>query len=183
MLTVIVVGIIIYIIYLYNSLISNKNKVENVFSSVDVMLKKRYDLIPNLVSSVQVYMKHEKELMEEITKIRTKATSDNVTEQEKIELDKAIAPMLSTLSIAMEDYPDLKANENVLQFQRTLNDIEAQISAARRSYNQAVNQFNNSVEMFPSSIMANAMKYTRKESFVIVEAERKNVDVKNLFDK
>lgn len=168
---------------MYNTLISHKNQVENIFGSVDTVLKKRYDLLPNLVSSVQQYMSHEKELLEKITQWRSSAMRPGVSDEQKIELDKQISGALGTIMVAVENYPELKANENVMHLQRTLLELEEQISAARRAYNQAVTDYNNAIEMFPTNFMANMMSYKRKAVFETAESERQNVNVNELFSR
>lgn len=175
----IVVGIIL--ILMYNSLVSKKNQVENIFAGVDTQLKKRYDLIPNLVASVSKYMEHEKSLLTEVTKLRAEANRPNISDEHKIALDAKVSSALGSIMVAVENYPDLKANENVMHLQRSLNEVEEQISASRRAYNQAVTDYNNAIEMIPTNFMASAMNYQRKEVFEISEGERKNVDVKELF--
>ena len=168
---------------LYNSLINKKNQVQNVFASIDALLKKRYDLIPNLISTVQTYMQHEKGTLTEIAQIRAKAVSGNLTDDEKVELDNKVTKALGGIMVAVENYPDLKANQNFLQLQRSLTEIEEQISAARRAYNAAVTDYNNAIEMLPTNILASIMGYQRKQVFEISQNERQNVDVKSLFDK
>ena len=181
--SVIIFVIIIFILALmYNTLVAKKNQVENIFASVDTVLKKRYDLIPNLVASVSKYMEHEKGLLEEVTKLRSDANKPNISDEQKIALDAKISTALGSIMIAVENYPDLKANENVMHLQRTLNEIEEQISAVRRAYNQAVTDYNNALEQVPTNFMASAMAYKRKEVFEIVDAERRNVNVKELFN-
>ncbi len=178
---IILIVVILIIVLMYNSLVSKKNQVENIFASVDTQLKKRYDLIPNLVASVSKYMEHEKSLLEEVTKLRADANKSNISDEKKIELDAKISSALGSIMVAVENYPDLKANENVMHLQRTLNELEEQISAARRAYNQAVTDYNNAIEMIPTNFMASMMAYRRKQVFEIVESERKNVNVKELF--
>lgn len=180
----IVLGVIsLILVIMYNTLISHKNQVENIFGSVDTVLKKRYDLLPNLVSSVQQYMSHEKELLEKITQWRSLAMRPGVSDEQKIELDKQISGALGSIMVAVENYPELKANENLMHLQRTLLELEEQISAARRAYNQAVTDYNNAIEMFPTNFMANMMNYRRKAVFETVEHERQNVNVKELFSR
>ncbi len=180
----VIIGIIILILVLmYNSLINKKNQVENIFASVDTQLKKRYDLIPNLIASVQQYMQHERSILEKVTKLRTQAMQTNISDEEKITLDSQMSSALGSIMIAVENYPDLKANKNILQLQNTLHEVEAQIAAARRAYNQAVTDYNNALEMVPTNFMAQWMKYTPKEVFEITESERKNINVKELFNK
>jgi LemA protein len=179
---IIIIVIIIVLVLMYNSLVSKKNQVENIFGSVDTQLKKRYDLIPNLVASVSKYMEHEKSLLSEVTKLRADANKPNISDEQKIALDAKVSSALGSIMIAVENYPELKANENVMHLQATLNEVEEQISAARRAYNQAVTDYNNAIEMIPTNFMASAMNYRRKEVFEIIEAERKNVNVKELFN-
>ncbi|HIP19962.1 MAG TPA: LemA family protein [Sulfurimonas sp.] len=179
---IIAIVIAIVLVLMYNSLVAKKNQVENIFASVDTQLKKRYDLIPNLVSSVSKYMEHEKSLLEDITKLRSEANKPNISDEQKIALDGKMSSVLGSIMIAVENYPDLKANENVMHLQRSLNEVEEQISAARRAYNQAVTDYNNALEQIPTNFMASAMNYKRKEVFEINESERKNVNVKELFN-
>jgi LemA protein len=168
---------------MYNSLVGKKNQVENIFASVDTQLKKRYDLIPNLVSSVSKYMEHEKSILEDITKLRAAANKPNISDKEKINLDTQMSKALGSIMIAVENYPELKANENVMHLQHSLNEVEEQIAAARRAYNQSVTDYNNALEMIPTNFMASAMGYRKKDVFVIPEDERKNVNVGKLFNK
>ncbi len=174
---------VFYIVILYNSLISKKNQVQNVFASIDALLKKRYDLIPNLVATVQKYMEHERGTLTEITELRAKAVSGTLSDDEKVDMDNKLTRTLGGIMVAVENYPDLKANQNFLQLQASLNEVEEQISAARRAYNAAVTAYNNAVEMFPTNILASMMNYRRKKVFEIPDAERRNVDVKDLFNK
>ncbi len=173
----------IIVMVLYNSLIGKKNQVENAFGGMDAMLKKRYDLIPNLVSTVQQYATHERELLEKVTSLRTQAIQGNLSNDDKVELDNQISGALGQIMVAVESYPDLKANENFLQLQASLNEIEEQISASRRAYNAAVTDYNNGVEMFPTNIMAGMMNLKRKKVFEITETERQNVNVGELFQR
>jgi LemA protein len=173
--------LIVIVVLMYNSLVSKKNQVENIFAGVDAVLKKRYNLIPNLVSSVQQYMQHEKGILEKVTELRAQAMAPGISDEKKIALDKEITSALGNIMVAVENYPDLKANENVMHLQRTLSEVEAQIAAARRAYNQAVTDYNNAIEMIPTNILANMMHYTRKQVFEITADERKNVNVGELF--
>lgn len=166
---------------MYNSLVSKKNQVENIFASVDTVLKKRYNLIPNLVASVSKYMEHEKTLLNEITKLRTDAGKPNISDDKKIELDAKMTSALGSINIAVENYPELKANENIMHLQGSLSEVESQISAARRAYNQAVTDYNNALDMIPTNFMASAMSYKRKDVFHIEETQRKNINVEELF--
>ncbi len=179
---IILAVVVLMVVVMYNSLIGKKNQVDNAFASIDVMLKKRYDLIPNLVSAVKTYMQHEKSVLTEITELRSKAMQSGLSDDEKIQLDNKISRALGGIMVAVENYPQLKANENFMHLQASLNEIEEQISAARRSYNASVTDYNNAIEMFPTNIFASMMGYKRKTLFEITEAERKNVDVNALFN-
>lgn len=180
----IILGVVAVIaIVMYNSLINKKNQVDNIFGGVDAVLKKRFDLIPNLVASVTQYMEHEKLTLEKITDLRAQAMKPEISDDQKIALDAKLTAALGSITVAMEAYPDLKANENVMHLQRSLNEAEEQISAARRAYNQAVTDLNNAIEMFPTNLMASYMKLQRKAVFEITTTERQNVDVGALFNK
>ncbi|MFH0710774.1 MAG: LemA family protein [Pseudomonadota bacterium] len=180
----IVIGVLAVIaILMYNSLIGKKNQVENIFAGVDAVLKKRFDLIPNLVASVSQYMEHEKSTLEKVTELRAQAMKPGISDEQKISLDAKLTSALGAINLAMEAYPDLKANENVMHLQRSLNEIEEQISAARRAYNQAVTDLNNAIEMFPTNLIAGLMNLQRKAVFEITVTERQNVDVGALFNK
>lgn len=180
----IILGVLsIIAILIYNSLIGKKNQVENIFAGVDTVLKKRFDLIPNLVASVSQYMEHEKSTLEKVTELRAQAMKPGISDEQKISLDAQLTSALGAINIAMEAYPDLKANENVMHLQRSLNEIEEQISAARRAYNQAVTDLNNAIEMFPTNLIAGWMNLQRKAVFEITVSERQNVDVGALFNK
>ncbi len=177
------IGVVILVVVfgMYNGLIGKKNSVENAFASIDTILKKRYDLIPNLVAAVKQYMEHERGLLENVTALRAKATSGNISSDEAITLNNEINKTMGGIMVAVESYPELKANENFKDLQRSLNEVEEQLSAARRSFNAAVTDFNNAVEMFPTNIMAGMMNYKRRKLFEIPEVERVNPDVKTLF--
>ena len=178
---IILIVFAIVLILMYNSLVAKKNQVQNIFASVDTQLKKRYDLIPNLVASVSKYMQHEKSVLEEVTKLRAQANKPNISDERKISLDAKMSAALGSIMVAVENYPELKANENVMHLQHTLNEVEEQISAARRAYNQAVTDYNNALEQIPTNFMATAMNYRPKEVFEISQSERNNVNVKELF--
>ena len=177
----IVVLLLLIFVGMYNGLIRRRNEVDNAFGGMDVQLKKRYDLIPNLVATVKQYAQHEKELLTKVTEMRAKATEGNLSADEKVALDNQISAGMKSIMVAVENYPDLKANENFINLQRTLNEVESQISAARRTYNAVVTDYNNGIQTFPQNILAGMMSMKRKEVFVIPEVERQNVDVKNLF--
>lgn len=170
------------LISMFNSLISKKNQVNNAFAGIDAYLKKRYDLIPNLVATVQNHMNYEIKILTEITELRIKAMSGHLGDEEKIALNNQLSNALHSINVAVENYPEIKAGTNFLQLQASLNDIEEQISAARRAYNASVNAYNNTIEMFPTNILASIMRYKSKKYFEVIENEKKNVDINSLFN-
>lgn len=176
------VVVIAFVILLYNSLIGKKNQVINVFGTIDAMLKKRYDLLPKLISTVKTYMKHERGLLEEVTRMRAKAVSSGLSDDEKVDLDNKVTKAIGGIMVAVENYPDLKASQNFLQLQGSMNEIEEQISAARRAYNAAVTDYNNAVEMFPTNILASMMSYKLKKVFEISQQQRQDIDTDKLFN-
>lgn len=178
---IIIAILLVVIIALYNSLVYKKNKVEKAFSSIDVMLKKRFDLIPNLVETVKQYMVHERETLSDITQWRAQAIRGDLPDNEQAMLQEKIASTLGNIMVAVENYPELKANENFIMLQRSWNEVEEQLSAARRAFNAAVTEYNNAIEMFPSNMMANIMGYKRKEVLEIPDAHRENISAKELF--
>lgn len=159
-------------ILIYNSLISKKNRISNAFASVDALLKKRYDLIPNLVETVKAYAAYEKSVLTSLTKLRTRALSEGVTSDEKIDIDNQVTKLLRSIFVSAENYPDLKASRNFLQLQAALVEVEEQISAARRFYNTAVMDYNNAVEMFPTNVFAGLMGYKVRKLFEVAEPEK-----------
>lgn len=174
--------LLIMAVVIYNNLIGARNQVENAFGTIDVMLKKRYDLIPNLVETAKAYMKHERETLTGITELRTKALAGNVSSDEKVQLENQISGMMKSVMVAVENYPELKASEQFTLLQRSWNETEEQISAARRNYNASVTDYNNAVEKFPSNIFASIFGHKRKAVLEIPESERKNVNANVLFN-
>lgn len=161
---------------LYNSLIGKRNQVDSVFSTIDVMLTKRYDLLPNLVAAVKGYMTYEKETLEQITDLRTRALGSR-TVDEKVAIDNQIAGAIRQLIVSVENYPQLRASENVLQLQASLNEIEEQLSAARRAFNAAVLEYNNAIEMFPTNLLAGIMNFRRRTFFEVAQEVRQPVRI------
>jgi len=174
-------GIGIVAILIYNNLISLRNAVDNAFGSIDAMLKKRYDLIPNLVETVKAYMKHERETLSQIIALRAKAVSGTLSSEEKVDTENQLQGMMRNLMVSVESYPDLKASDQFIMLQRSWNEAEEQISAARRAYNSAVTQYNNAIEKFPSNLIASAYNHQRKHVLVTPDEERKNVSAKAMF--
>ena len=178
---IVVAVLVIWIIALYNGLIRLRNRTKEAWSDIDVQLKRRHDLIPNLINSVKGYMQHERGLLEDITKARSQAmaaqTAGNTAELAKAE--SMLGGMLGKLQIAVEAYPDLKANQNVGQLMDELSDTENKIQAARRFYNGMVRDFNTKIEVFPNNFFANILKFAKYEFFEIEdEKERENIEVK-----
>jgi LemA protein len=179
---VVVLVILIGAISLYNGLINKKNQVTNAFGGMDVQLKNRYDLIPNLVATVQQYTTHEKNLLTKITELRSKALNQDLNTDARVDIDNQISSAVKGIMVAVENYPDLKSNQNFIELQKALNEVESQIAASRRAYNAAVTDYNNGIEMFPGSIMAGFMQLKEKQIFQITETERESVNVKSLLN-
>jgi len=169
---VVLVLLILFLIGIYNALIRLRNQVDNAWSQIDVQLKRRHDLIPNLVETARGYMKHERETFEEITKARSQAMgAKSVAEASKAE--GALAGALGRFMLVVENYPDLKANQNFLALQEELTSTENKISFARQNYNDQVLFFNNKIQMFPSNVVANMFNFGKRDFFEIeVPAER-----------
>lgn len=177
----IIIIIALAYITIRNGLIAKKNQVANAESSIDVMLKKRFDLLPNLIETAKAYMQHEKSVLAELTELRSHANNATSTNAKAV-LDKQVSTALSNFRMAVEAYPELKANDNIDTVMRSMNEVEAQLSAARRTFNASVTNFNNAVEMFPSSMIANSMHLTTLPLFDIPEVERQNVNAAELFN-
>jgi len=169
---VVVVLLILFVIGIYNALIRLRNQVDNAWSQIDVQLKRRHDLIPNLVETAKGYMQHERQTFEEITKARSQAMgAKTVAEASKAE--GALGEALSKFMLVVENYPDLKANQNFLAVQEELTSTENKISFARQNYNDQVLFFNNKIQMFPSNIIANMFTFNKRDFFEIeAPAER-----------
>ena len=183
--TIGLLGVLIVLIFaavsMYNGLIKKKNYVDEAFSGMDVALKKRHDLLPNLIETVKAYMTHEKDLLVKVTELRSRAMNPNLTVDEKVAAENQLGQAVGNIMVAIENYPDIKANTNFMQIQNTMNDVEFEISGARKVYNAKVTDYNNAVEMFPTNLMAKMMGLARRLFFEIPDGERENVDVKSLF--
>ena len=167
-----IVIIILVLIIIYNNLIQKKNAIDNAYFSMDVMLKKRYDLIPQLVETVRGYMTHEKDVLTQLTELRQKVIVENLNTNDKVELDNKINSGLQNVFASFENYPQLKASENFLKLQGAINEAEEQLAASRRFYNAAVNDYHNGIEMFPSSLVASWMGLKHKTFFSIADEHR-----------
>ena len=171
-LLIIIVLLVLFVISIYNSLVRLRNQVKNAWSQIDVQLKRRHDLIPNLIETVKGYMIHERTTLENITNARSKAVSaQGVTEKAKAEAQ--LTEAMGKFNLVVENYPDLKANQNFLALQEELTSTENKISFSRQNYNDQVLFFNNKIQMFPSNIIANMFSF-KEEVFFEVEdkAER-----------
>lgn len=168
-------------IRIYNNFISKRNEIRNAFGSIDAMLKKRYDLIPNLVETVKAYMKHEENIILEVTRLRTQLYNQP-SQKEKLETDFEISKNVKGLLMAVENYPALRASENFIQLQQSWNESEDQIAASRRFYNSAITLYNNAVQSFPSNIVAGFFGFKEETIPIIPDEERLNLNAKELFN-
>ena len=173
----VIIIIVIYAIVLFNSFSSLDNKVKEAFSTMDIYLKKRWDLVPNLVEVVKSYAKHEKDTLEEITKLRGN-TYDNMSNDEKIKTNVKLNKDIDKIMLLVEAYPELKASNNFKDLSDKLVKIEDDIANSRKYYNGTVRIFNNKVEMFPNNIFAKIFGYKSKPMFEAKISEKENVDVK-----
>jgi LemA protein len=178
---VIIVAIAAYVLVVYNALVRQRNQVKEAWSDIDVQLKRRYNLIPNLVETVKGYATHEREAFESVTKARANALNAG-SPQAQAQAENALTSTLKTLFAVAEAYPDLKANANFLELQRELSDTENKIQAARRFYNSNVRDFNTAIEQFPKNVVANTFSFEKAEFFELEEPEARSmpkVDFKN----
>jgi len=174
---VVVFLILVYVISVYNSLVTLKNKVKDQYSQIDVELKRRFDLIPNLIETVKGYTKHEKETLEGVVNARnTYANAGDLGD--KLKADGELTQAISKLFALAESYPDLKANENFMDLQNELSEIEQKIVYARQFYNDSVLNLNNKIEMFPSNIIAKMFNFKEEQFFEATASEKENVKVK-----
>lgn len=174
---IVVVLIALYVISTYNNLVVARNKVKDQFSQIDVQLKRRFDLIPNLVETVKGYAKHESETLEKVIQARNNYANAK-SDAEKIEASKEMSKGVMNIMALAESYPDLKANTNFVDLQNQLKEIEEKISYARQFYNDSVLMYNNKIEMFPSNLVASIFKFQKEAFFEADEKERENVQVK-----
>lgn len=165
LLLILIVVIVIALVSMYNSLVQKRNMVRNAFSSIDVCLRKRHDLIPGLVETVKGYAAHEAETFTRLAEARTRAVEGDLSDREKIRLEEQIQPQIHRLMAVAESYPELRSSSHFLLLQRNLTEIEEQLSAARRSYNAAVLEINNAVESFPTNLLAGTFGFQRHDFF------------------
>jgi len=178
---IVVLVIVAFLMWMYNILIARKNDVMKSFGFIDVQLKKRFDLVPNLVETVKEYMGYEKGLLTDVTELRAKAMASGYNEKERIGYENQLTQKLGNIMVAAENYPDLKASQSFMQLQTTWKDLEDQIAAARLAYNASVPSYNNAVEMFPTNLMATMIDYKIKPLFEAAVVEKENVKAKDLF--
>lgn len=171
----VVVILVIWMISIYNKLVSLKNNRENAFADIDVQLKQRHDLIPQLVATAKGYAKHEQGTLEAVTQARARAMSAG-TVNDKIAAEAALAGAMSQFTMQMEAYPDLKANQNFMQLQNEMSDIENKLAAVRRFFNSATKELNNAVQKFPSNIIAGMFKFGQEPYFDLGVVQREELD-------
>lgn len=171
-------GIILaWAVLTFNSLVRKRNALEQAFSSIDVMLKRRCDLIPNLVSCVSGYMQHEKNLLAEVTALRAQAASGRLSPNGSVEVNSQLSARLRQVIVVVEAYPQLRASENFLQLQAALNETEEQLSASRRAYNAAVVAYNNAIETLPTSLLSGCIGWKPRVLFSASEPDRATPNV------
>ena len=172
----VVVVVILWLIALYNGLIKLKNRVDEAWSDIDVQLKRRYDLIPNLINTVKGYAKHEKETLDSVITARNSAM--NAQGPAKAGAENALSETLKSIFALSESYPDLKANQNFLKLQDELSDTENKIQASRRFYNTNVRDFNTKIQVFPNNMLAGMLKFVARDFFEAEKSQKANVEVK-----
>lgn len=171
LLLIVLAIVVIWVIAVYNGLIKFRNRVDEAWSDIDVQLKRRHNLIPNLVNTVKGYAAHEKEVFEKVTEARTRAMGAQSAE-EKGQAENMLSGALKSLFAVAENYPGLQANQNFLELQRELTDTEDKIQAARRFYNGNVRDFNTKLQVFPINLMAGALGFSKREFFEAEEGEK-----------
>ncbi len=172
---IIVVLIALWAVGIYNNLVKLRNNRENAFANIDVQLRQRYDLVPQLVATVKGYATHEKELLERVTAARSAAMSAT-TINDKIAAETQLSGALAGLKVSMEAYPDLKANQNFLQLQSELSDVENKLAATRRFFNSSTRELNNAVQTFPGNLLAGMFGFKTEPMFEIAQEERAAVE-------
>lgn len=172
-----VLAVVLWVLATYNSLVVKRNRIKEALSHIDVQLKRRSSLIPNLVEAVKGYVKHEKEVLEKVTKARTSLMGAK-DPHSKAEANNMLTGALKSLFAVAEDYPELKASENFKQLQEELSDTETKVSSARQFYNTNVLDFNNSLQTVPTIWIASTFGFTKEEFFTATESEKKDIEVK-----
>ncbi len=157
--------LLLYVVSVYNRLVRLRNGVDNAFASIDVQLKQRCDLIPKVVDAMRAYMGHERGTLDELTRLREKSSAPGASADDRVAIDQQVAGLMRGLMVRAEAYPDLKASDTVTMLQRSLNEVEAQIAAARRTFNAAVTSFNTAIEVFPANLLAGVFGFARRGLF------------------
>lgn len=174
--------LVLWYVWTANNLVAKRNRVKQCRSSICVVLKQRNDLLPNLVAAVKSYMGHESEVLVRIAELRSRMSAA-ASEGEQIKAGGELSSLLARLNVSIEDYPELKADGQFHRLQANIEEMELQLQAVRRMYNAAVTDYNNAIEMFPSSVVARRQHHRQEELIEIAEEERRNVDVAALFGK
>jgi len=176
-LVLVIIIVVFYFVSVYNSLIRLRNNINKAWSNIDVILKQRHDELPKLVETCKGYMRHERELLESITELRT-SWANAKTMGERAKISDAISGALKTLFAVAENYPQLKANENFLQLQARISGLENELADRREFYNDSVNNYNIRIQSIPDKFIANMLKFQPMELFKVTEEERKDVEIK-----
>lgn len=174
-LLLVVIVLALYLVYIYNNLVSLRNNRESAFANIDIQLKQRYDLIPQLVSTVKGYAAHEKELLENLTVARS-AAMNATSINEKIDAENTLSNALNGFRVMVEAYPDLKANQNFMQLQNEIADVENKLAAARRFFNSTTKELNTAVQSFPAVLFAGIFGFHKEPLFEVPAAERAQYD-------
>ena len=172
---VVVVLLVLWLISIYNNLVKLRNNRENAFANIDVQLKQRFDLVPQLVGTVKGYADHEKEVFEKVTEARS-AAMNATSIDDKIKADNMLTSALGGLKVSLEAYPELKANQNFMQLQSEVADIENKLAAVRRYFNSATRELNNAVQTFPSNIFANIFGFKKESMYEVAPEQRAAVE-------
>ena len=174
---VFVIFIVLMLIWMFNLIIRENNLAKKAFATVDVYLRKRYDLVPNLVEIVKAHATHEKEVFENITNARTKVL-ESTSEDETVKNDNELNNAIKSLFMIAEQYPNLKTNKSFVELQKKLTDLEDELAAARRTYNAAATEYNTTLESFPTNLMGKLMRKKQKELFVVNDDIRNAINMK-----
>jgi LemA protein len=177
----ILIGVVlVWLLVVYNQFISMRNKAKNAYANIDVMLKKRFDLIPQLVQAVKGYMNYEQEVLEKIVELRNHLERHNLSEDEKVSIQNILTENMGRVFVVVENYPNLKASRQFVHLQKSLAEIEEQLSASRRSYNMSVTHFNTLLQKFPSNVVGKLFGFKKKELFLATVSEKVVQDVSKL---
>jgi LemA protein len=179
-LVLVAIGLALLLVVTYNRLVSLRNGAANAFSTIDVQLRQRTDLVPRVVAAVKGYLDHERGTLERLTALRAEAVQEGLPDARRLALDSEMAVLLRRLFVRVEDYPELRASENVEQLQRTLNEVESQIAAARRAYNASATELNVAIESFPTLVVAPLLGFSAKPLFVAEAGDRVVPDTSGL---